>query len=99
MTSTRLATICLALILLGGILTYLYEIRLNTRICLLEKKLNELDKFRCAIDEVCVKEPCIESQILSLNKRADNLRFCYLCPLYQEKVREDTRQMPPTNRG
>lgn len=73
------------------IFNYLEKERVKTEIFNLRSKIEEMEVFR--------KKPFFKSndinlywEIYDLKNRAENLKFCFQCPLYQEKVQGDTQQ-------
>ena len=64
----------------------------------LKKKLKDallnmesLNKYKTAY-ELSIEKTTPNVQIMQLQHQADMLKFCFLCPLYQDKVREDKQQ-------
>lgn len=77
--------ICFVIIFLYAIALSYYEIRLKQAVKKLEREFRELKHFNCIPDSVkFTKEPILEVQIMQLHKKAEQLRFCYQCPLYQD---------------
>ena len=93
MTDILMAVI-VAFLLFIGILETKKE---RNEIRIVKKLLEDMEPFERK--ESDVKEKCLSSvEITRLQSRAEMLRFCYLCPLYQEKVQEDKQQKTPQER-
>lgn len=71
--------------------------RSNVTMELLDMKLDSIKIFKEADKEIRKKAPK-DLELIALENKAEMLRFCYLCPLYQEKVQEGKQQKTPQER-
>lgn len=69
-----------------------YEKSLQKKVRSLEKEMSELNKLKTVNEAISINEPCLENRIITLQYQARNLKFCFRCPLYRDKVQQDTQQ-------
>lgn len=79
------------MLVIGFIISKLDKIKTKNIIFELRREINNLAKFECGYMDFNENLP-EEMQLHDLKNRADMLKFCFLCPLYQDKVREDRRE-------
>ena len=63
----------------------------KTKILELKEQIDNLNKYKTAYDMFNEESPP-SVQIIDLKRQAEMLKFCFLCPLYRGKVREDKQQ-------
>ena len=91
--------VCCTFIILYGICIVMIEKHLISKLKQLEYKFEELEfaKINFPYERVNGTENCPELKIMSLEKKARQLKFCYQCPLYQDKVQEDITKIPQSD--
>ena len=86
--------VCLTFIIIYGIYIVINEKNLTSKIKQLEYKFEKLEfaKINFPYEKENSTEDYPELKIMSLEKKARQLKFCYQCPLYQDKVQEDAKK-------
>ena len=74
-----------AFISIAGYKAYIYEKKLKKRLDNLEVKIKNL--YVLKNDNIFNAEMSIEGQLIYLEQQAEKLKFCFQCPLYQDKDR------------
>ena len=73
------------LVLVSGF-TYQYECKLQKRVLEFDKRLSEMETTAQNLPQNFSEGMYLETQLLILEKRANNIKFCFQCPFYQGKV-------------
>lgn len=90
--SDYIAIFCFILTVLYFILFQRYEKRLNAKIQRLKDKI---DSLVTNIESNYFDEEAVpEIKIMQLMNQAKKLEFCFRCPLYRDKAREDCNKKP-----
>lgn len=76
------------LVLVSGF-TYQYECKLQKRVLEFDKRLSEMETTAQKLPQNFNEGMYLETQLLILEKRANNLKFCFQCPFYQGNVPKD----------
>lgn len=84
-------SIIFIMLTITAIISELDNRRIKKDIRQLRNDIVELEQCRCGYDDFS-ENTISEVQISQLKRRAEMLKFCYLCPLYQDKVQEDRQQ-------
>lgn len=89
--------IIITIFIIGMIVGYASDIQTKRKIRKFNKRLTDFEKifFKDLYKpKTFVKHnDAIEyAQLETMQNRLDKLRFCYQCPLYQDKVQEDRRE-------
>ena len=81
-------TIIIILLILYGIFITISEVKQKFEIALLKGEIEALVKYKRESEIIDETMPP-NVQLLQLKNQAEMLKFCFQCPLYQDKVRED----------
>lgn len=68
----------------------LYEQNLSLKVKMLQRTIDKLQKVHDS--KWFSEKTSLNVQIMQLEERAEMLKFCYLCPLYQNKDRENIKK-------
>ena len=83
--------IVIAVLLINAVIVYIYEAWLKKQVFDLKKEITDL-KNKASDEDWFNDNVCVDAQIIQIKNQAEHLRFCFLCPLYQDKVREGILQ-------
>lgn len=84
--------IILILLILVSAFFYHYDWKLQKRILEFDRQLSEMETTAQKLPQNISENMYLETQLLMLEKRANNLKLCFQCPFYRGKVRKDREQ-------
>ena len=79
---------CLLFVIIHSYRTYQHDKEISDEIKKLAEQISKLETEKEEIIRTCDNDVIPEIQISDLEKRAKNLKSCFRCRLYQDKVRE-----------
>lgn len=86
-----ISAIFFVMLVIGYIISKLDEIKTKNSIFELCREIENLAKCECGYTDFNENLP-EEIQLHDLKNRADMLKFCFLCPLYQDKVKHQSNK-------
>ena len=90
-TEVIISAIFFVMLVIGYIISKLDKIKTKNNIIELRKEIKNLAKCECGYTDFNENLP-EEIQLHDLKNRADMLKFCFLCPLYQDKVKHQSNK-------
>lgn len=77
---------------------YRYDWKLQKRILEFDRQLSEMETTAQKLPQNISENMYLETQLLILEKRANNLKLCFQCPFYRGRVQKDRGQNLPKSK-